>query len=71
MDKSKEVKEMHKPNIILIPTTFSVLKLDISRVRGINREAEQYGVYGFDGAFIGTAFADFEGGVLRVGKNLG
>ena len=47
------------------------VKLDISRVRGISREAEQYGVYGFDGAFIGTAFADFEGGVLRVGKNLG
>ncbi|MBO7473980.1 MAG: tRNA pseudouridine(55) synthase TruB [Ruminococcus sp.] len=47
------------------------VKLDISRVRGIDRETDCYGVYGFDGGFIGTAFADFDSGELRIGKNLG
>jgi tRNA pseudouridine55 synthase len=47
------------------------VKLDISRVRGIVREADCYGVYGSDGGFIGTAFADFDSGELRIGKNLG
>ena len=47
------------------------VKLDIARLRGISRDKDCYGVYGSDGCFIGTAFADFEGGVLRVGKNLG
>ncbi|WP_024861486.1 tRNA pseudouridine(55) synthase TruB [Ruminococcus flavefaciens] len=47
------------------------VKLDISRVRGIREGESQYGVYGFDGGFIGTAFADLESGELRVGKNLG
>ena len=47
------------------------VKLDISRVRGIERETDCYGVYGSDGGFIGTAFADFDKGELRIGKNLG
>lgn len=47
------------------------VKLDISRLRSIKEGVTEYGVYGFDGGFIGTAFADFETGELRVGKNLG
>ena len=47
------------------------VKLDISRLRDIRSGVESYGVYGFDGGFIGTAFADFESGELRIGKNLG
>lgn len=47
------------------------VKLDISRLRDIRSGVAEYGVYGFDGGFIGTAFADFESGELRVGKNLG
>lgn len=47
------------------------VKLDLSKLRGIREGEECYGVYGFDGGFIGTAFADREGGILRVGKNLG
>lgn len=47
------------------------VKLELSRIRGITEAAEQYGVYGYDGGFIGTANADRENGILRVGKNLG
>ncbi|MDD7517048.1 tRNA pseudouridine(55) synthase TruB [Ruminococcus flavefaciens] len=47
------------------------VKLDLSKLRGIREGEECYGVYGFDGGFIGTAFADLDGGILRVGKNLG
>ncbi len=47
------------------------VKLDISRLRDIRSSEELYGVYGSDGGFIGTAFADFESGELRIGKNLG
>ena len=47
------------------------VKLDIARLRDIRSGVESYGVYGFDGGFIGTAFADFESGELRIGKNLG
>ena len=47
------------------------VKLDISRLRDIRSDVGCYGVYGFDGGFIGTAFADFESGELRIGKNLG
>ena len=47
------------------------VKLDLSRIRGIVSGAGQYRVYGSDGAFIGTAFADTDGGILRVGKNMG
>lgn len=46
------------------------VKLDIERVSGISTEHDEYAVYGSDG-FIGTAYADRENGVLRVGKNFG
>lgn len=46
------------------------VKLDISRVHHIKSEVELYSVYGSDGVFIGTAFADHENGILRVAKNL-
>lgn len=46
------------------------VKLDISRVHNIKPDTELYSVYGFDGLFIGTAFADHENGILRVAKNL-
>lgn len=47
------------------------VKLDISRIRDIRPETDEYAVYGFDGAFIGTARAERSSGLLRVGKNLG
>lgn len=47
------------------------VKLDLSKLRGLREGEDCYGVFGFDGGFIGTAFADREGGILRVGKNLG
>lgn len=46
------------------------VKLDISRVHRIKADADTYSVYGYDGGFIGTAFADHENGILRVAKNL-
>lgn len=46
------------------------VKLDISRVHHIKPDTELYSVYGYDGGFIGTAFADHENGILRVAKNL-
>lgn len=46
------------------------VKLDLARVHNIRENCGLYGLYGFDGAFIGTAVADFENGVLRIGKNL-
>lgn len=46
------------------------VKLDLARVYNIKDGADTYAVYGHDGAFIGTAHADRENGVLRVGKNL-
>lgn len=46
------------------------VKLDIARVHNIIENCGLYSLYGFDGAFIGTAVADFENGVLRIGKNL-
>lgn len=46
------------------------VKLDISRVHHIKVNVELYSVYGCDGGFIGTAFADHENGILRVAKNL-
>lgn len=46
------------------------VKLDISRVHHIKANVELYSVYGADGGFIGTAFADHENGILRVAKNL-
>ncbi|MBQ8687941.1 MAG: tRNA pseudouridine(55) synthase TruB [Ruminococcus sp.] len=47
----------------------SGVKLDLNRIHNIRREQEAYTVYGADGAFIGTARADFEKQELRVGKN--
>ena len=46
------------------------VKLDLERVYNILPDADIYRVYGFDGEFLGTALADRENGVLRVGKNL-
>lgn len=46
------------------------VKLDLSRIHSIKRDCDLYSVYGFDGAFIGTAAAEHENGILRVGKNL-
>lgn len=45
------------------------VKLDLARVNNIKENANDYAVYGFDGAFIGTAFPEWEKGVLKVGKN--
>lgn len=47
------------------------VKLDITRIRGVRPDNDIYRVYGNDGAFIGTASADRENGILRIGKNLG
>ena len=47
------------------------VKLDLARVHDIKQGVTDYAVYGSDGAFIGTALADFEDGILRVAKNLG
>lgn len=46
------------------------VKLDLARVYNIKDDADTYAVYGNDGAFIGTALADRENAILRVGKNL-
>lgn len=46
------------------------VKLDLTRIRGIRENSEIYGVYGYDGGFIGTAESDRENGILRIGKNL-
>ena len=45
------------------------VKLDLSRVNNIKQNVNDYAVYGFDGTFIGTALAEHENGILRVGKN--
>lgn len=45
------------------------VKLDLARVNNIKENVNDYAVYGFDGAFIGTAFPEWEKGVLKVGKN--
>lgn len=46
------------------------VKLDLSRVYNIKDDEDTYAVYGNDGKFIGTAHADRENGLLKVGKNL-
>lgn len=46
------------------------VKLDLSRIYNIKDGEDTYAVYGCGGDFIGTAKADRENGVLRVGKNL-
>lgn len=45
------------------------VKLDLSRVLNISQGNAEYTVYGSDGAFIGTAKADFEKSELCIGKN--
>jgi len=47
------------------------VKLDLTKLRDIRGSEDCYGVFGYDGVFIGTAIADRENGILRVGKNLG
>lgn len=47
------------------------VKLDLSKLRDMRKNEDCYGVFGYDGVFIGTAIADRENGILRVGKNLG
>lgn len=46
------------------------VKLDLSRIHRLRDDADLYTVYGYNGEFIGTASADREQGVLKVGKNL-
>ncbi|MDE5582145.1 MAG: tRNA pseudouridine(55) synthase TruB [Ruminococcus sp.] len=46
------------------------VKLDLSRINNIKADITKYAVYGYDGNFIGTAVAEHENGILRVGKNL-
>lgn len=46
------------------------VKLDLARVYNIREGEDTYAVYGNDGAFIGTAYADRENNVLKVAKNL-
>lgn len=45
------------------------VKLDLSRLHEMRPEATVYTVYGHTGAFIGTATADWESNLLRIGKN--
>ncbi|MBQ7027140.1 MAG: tRNA pseudouridine(55) synthase TruB [Ruminococcus sp.] len=46
------------------------VKLDLERLRDVHDEADTYAVYAHEVGFIGTAVADRENGVLRIGKNL-
>ncbi|MDE6796827.1 MAG: tRNA pseudouridine(55) synthase TruB [Ruminococcus sp.] len=46
------------------------VKLDLSRINNIKNDCISYSVYGFDGNFIGTALAEHDNGILRIGKNL-
>lgn len=48
----------------------SGVKLDLNRLHGVSSGADLYAVYGYEAGFIGTARADRENGVLRIGKNL-
>ncbi|MDE6020592.1 MAG: tRNA pseudouridine(55) synthase TruB [Ruminococcus sp.] len=45
------------------------VKLDLGRIHNIIPDKSDYTVYSCDGAFIGTAKADFEHSELRCGKN--
>lgn len=47
------------------------VKLDLTRIHGIRDGVDTYGVYGCEVGFMGTAAADRENGILRIGKNLG
>ncbi len=46
------------------------VKLQLDKLHNIKQNTELYAVYGSECGFIGTAHADFENGVLRIGKNL-
>ncbi|MDE5835100.1 MAG: tRNA pseudouridine(55) synthase TruB [Ruminococcus sp.] len=46
------------------------VKLDLSRINNIKADVRDYAVYGYDNNFIGTAIAEHENGILRIGKNL-
>lgn len=46
------------------------VKLDLSRIRDVREDADTYAVYGHEVGFMGTACADRENGILRIGKNL-
>ncbi len=46
------------------------VKLDLKRINNIKADIKEYAVYGYDNNFIGTAIAEHENGLLRVGKNL-
>lgn len=46
------------------------VKLDLDKIHNIVGDCVLYSLYGDDGNFIGTAVADFENGLLRIGKNL-
>ena len=46
------------------------VKLDLKRINNIKQDVSYYAVYDFSGLFMGTAKADFENNVLKVGKNL-
>ena len=47
------------------------VKLDLGKIRDIRSGCDDYRIYAYDGSFIGTAVADRENGILRIGKNLG
>ena len=46
------------------------VKLDLARINNIKTDVRDYAVYGYDNNFIGTAIAEHENGILRIGKNL-
>ena len=46
------------------------VKLDLERVRDVRDDADTYAVYCHGCGFVGTADADRENGILRIGKNL-
>ncbi|MBD5158816.1 MAG: tRNA pseudouridine(55) synthase TruB [Ruminococcus sp.] len=46
------------------------VKLDLERINNIKSDVRDYAVYGYDSNFIGTALAEHDNGILRIGKNL-
>ncbi|MDE6034468.1 MAG: tRNA pseudouridine(55) synthase TruB [Ruminococcus sp.] len=46
------------------------VKLDLARINNIKPNVRDYAVYGYDNNFIGTAIAEHDKGILRIGKNL-
>jgi tRNA pseudouridine55 synthase len=45
------------------------VKLYLKNIKQIKENVDEYAVYGYDGEFIGTAIADSEEEILRIGKN--